>query len=246
MGNIVNILIIAGLVIVSITMFILAFAKPKQQEEITTRLEKFKVTHDVEISKRDVDKRNQRLRQEVERLSKNFNPVADRLLNEHSRSDLKEKLIKAGKYDTDPTTFVAQRVLSAIAFPIIFILLAFTVLDFDAGQIFMFSPVTVIAGYYLPMARLNRQVEERQNRIFKSLPTFLDLLTICLEAGMGINEALNKVVEKSIAGDLKDEVQKTLTEVQIGKPRLTAMRDMAKRVDLTELSSVIIAIVFIQ
>lgn len=242
MGNLLNILIIVVLVLVSITMFILAFAKPKQQEEITNRLEKIKLTHDVEQTKRDVDKKYNKLRQEVERLGKNFNPVADRLLNETAKADLEAKLIKAGKYDKDPTSFVANRVLLAVVFPILFLLL-FILFEFSITQIMIFTPLGALAGYYYPMARLNRQIDERQNKIFKHLPTFLDLLTICLEAGMGINEALNKVVEKSKPSDLKDEVDRTLKEVQIGKPRLQALRDMAKRVDLTELSSVIIAII---
>lgn len=243
MGNILNVIIIVALVLISGTMFVLAFAKPKQKEEITNRLEKFKVSHDVESSKKDVDKRYSKLRSEVERLTKNLNPVADKIINEEKRADLQKKLIKAGKYDVDPTTFVATRILFALAAPVIFILLSLIVLDFSFEDILMYSPLSCILGYIYPMARLNRQVDDRQRLIFKNLPTFLDLLTICLEAGMGINEALNKVVEKSPDSDLKQEVDRTLREVQIGKPRLQALRDMAKRVDLTELSSVVIAII---
>jgi len=103
--------------------------------------------------------------------------------------------------------------------------------------------IVAIIGYFYPLVKLNTMIEERKKEIFRSLPDTLDLLTVCLEAGMGINEALVKVVDKSRPTSLRDEISKTLQEIQIGNPRLQALKDLAKRIDLKELTSVIIAII---
>lgn len=226
----------------SIMMLILAFAKPKEKEDIALRLEKIKTKHE-DIQKKEEDERYKRIKNELNLIAKKVAPFAEKTLNDKNKKSIKEKLIKAGKYDTDVVNFATARILSAIAFPLIFIIIGVTLLELTLEDALMYSLLLAGLGYIFPVVRLNRQIEDRQKEVFRSLPDTLDLLTICLEAGMGINEALNKVVEKTKPNALRDEIDRTLREIQLGNPRLQALRDMSKRIDLKELSSVIISII---
>lgn len=226
----------------SIMMFILAFAKPKEKEDINARLEKIKIKHE-DIQKKEEDERYKRIRNELNLIAKKVAPFAEKTLNDKSKKSIETKLIKAGKYDTNVVNFATARIFSAIAFPLVFILIGVTLLELTLEDAVMYSVLLAFLGYIFPVVRLNRQIEDRQKEVFRSLPDTLDLLTICLEAGMGINEALNKVVEKTKPNALRDEIDRTLREIQLGNPRLQALRDMSKRIDLKELSSVIISII---
>lgn len=241
MGNPLIILAIFLLLLVSVSMFILAFAKPKQKEDIAVRLEKIKANQEFTIV--DKAKKDSALQKELLKIVKNLEPISNKIVSEKLRASYQSKLIKAGKYDTSVEVFTSMRIISGITLPVIFLAVGYLVLEMEIADALMYSPVVAFGGYFLPLARLNRQVDERHRAVFRNLPDLLDLLTICLESGMGINEAMNKVVEKSNKSPLTDELDRTLREIQLGKPRLQGLRDMAKRIDLRELSSVIISIV---
>jgi len=244
MNDPIIIVIIFFLLLVSLTMFILAFAKPKQKEDIVQRLEKLRTSAEEKTLNpdKDLDEKKLKTKKEIDNLSKKFSPLIEKVLNGKLEQDYREKLTKAGKYDTSVANFMTTRFLLLFSLPAAFFILNI-LLEVPLDQSLLLMAVCAVCGYFLPLARLNREIEDRQRRIFRALPDMLDLLTICLESGMGINEALNKVAEKSKSGDLKDEIERTLREIQIGNPRLQALRDMAKRIDLKEFSSVIVAIV---
>lgn len=95
---------------------------------------------------------------------------------------------------------------------------------------------------YLPDVWLNRKVEDRQAAIMKSLPDVLDLLTISVEAGLGFEQALDRVIA-SVPGPLSDEFARMLGESRSGASRADAMRAMDERVQLPELRSLVLAVV---
>ncbi|MBO8127967.1 MAG: type II secretion system F family protein [Peptococcaceae bacterium] len=103
-------------------------------------------------------------------------------------------------------------------------------------------PLMCYVGWLLPEIYLNARAKSRQNEVERSLPDVLDLLTVSIEAGLGFDAALLKVVEKS-KGVLADELKEMINEVQMGKPRLEALRDMADRVGVEDLSSFVGAVV---
>lgn len=102
--------------------------------------------------------------------------------------------------------------------------------------------VLAALGYLGPELFLRRAVEKRQRLIRKQLPDALDLLTVCVEAGLGFDAALAKVVEK-MKGPLPEEFARTLQEVRLGKPRRDALRDFGKRVGVEEVSTFVAALV---
>lgn len=99
-----------------------------------------------------------------------------------------------------------------------------------------------LMGYLLPDIMLNAWKNERQNRILKDLPDILDMLSVSVEAGLGFDAALQKVVEK-IRGPLSDEFQQALNEIKLGKPRREALKDLAARVEVDDVSTFISSLI---
>ena len=99
----------------------------------------------------------------------------------------------------------------------------------------------VLALVLGPDARLNRAVEERQKDVLRGLPDVLDLLVISVEAGLGFEQALQRVIG-SVKGSLSDEFGRMLGEVRAGSTRSEAMRAMDARIEVAEIRSFVLAI----
>jgi len=127
----------------------------------------------------------------------------------------------------------------------IFVLLAFAVAKFipvgTFGRIAMFVLIIAI-GFLLPEAALANAVTTRQSAIRKALPDVLDLLLVSVEAGLGLDGAIQKVAEK-LHNPLSEEMTLALQEMQLGKRRAEALRDMADRTGVPELSAFVAAII---
>src|SRR5713226_4009232 len=94
--------------------------------------------------------------------------------------------------------------------------------------------VGAVLGFLLPDLMLTQLISHRQDGIRRALPDALDLLMICMEAGLGIDQAMVRVGEeiRLTSPALADELQIINREQRAGKPRLDAWRSMAERVDI--------------
>jgi tight adherence protein C len=99
-----------------------------------------------------------------------------------------------------------------------------------------------VAGYIAPDSILNRKAEDRQKRIRRAMPDTMDLLTISVEAGLGFDSALAQVVQH-VPGPLSLELGRMLQEVQLGRSRADAFRDLAARTDVEEMSAFTLAMI---
>ncbi|WP_258359142.1 type II secretion system F family protein [Moorella sulfitireducens] len=106
----------------------------------------------------------------------------------------------------------------------------------QAHTLFFLGFLGLLAGWYGPDFYLQVKGRQRQQAIEKSLPDVLDLLTVSMEAGLGFDGALLKVVEKS-KGPLAEEFGLVLQEIKIGKPRSEALRDLAARTGVHDLAT---------
>jgi tight adherence protein C len=97
-------------------------------------------------------------------------------------------------------------------------------------------------GFYFPSLWLVFTIKERQRQILRSLPDALDLLTISVEAGLGLDAALARVVEKW-NNPLSRAFARMLAEVRVGKLRREALRDMANRMDVSDVTSFVAAVI---
>lgn len=101
-------------------------------------------------------------------------------------------------------------------------------------DVFFWFVVLAAVGFMLPDLWLTTAVSRRRERVRLSLPDALDLLVICMEAGLGLDQAMIRVgTELAISNpDLSDEFMLINLEQRAGKPRLEAWRNMADRTDL--------------
>jgi tight adherence protein C len=94
-------------------------------------------------------------------------------------------------------------------------------------------------GYLLPSMALGRMARRRQHRIQLSLPDALDLLVVSVEAGLGLDQALQRVGEELATAhrDLSDELRLVNLELRAGKGRSEALRNLSERTGVDDLSS---------
>ena len=113
----------------------------------------------------------------------------------------------------------------------------------DSGSMkIMLVAVAFILGLVIPNFMLKRQISSRQMKITQELPDNLDLLTVSVEAGLGFDQALLKLVEKT-NGPLSKEFKRLLHEIRIGKTRRDALREMATRTGVEDLQTFVAAII---
>jgi len=139
----------------------------------------------------------------------------------------------------DLNLFMGLRAAGLVGVPLLVILF----MGFPADLIMM--AMVGLSGWFggrLPINWLRRKAAARQGKIQRALPDTLDLITVSVEAGLGLDAALAKVVEKT-RGPLRDEFGRVLQEVGLGKVRRIALRDMSSRVDVADLTSFVSAIV---
>ena len=102
--------------------------------------------------------------------------------------------------------------------------------------------VSAILGYVMPYLWLKSKISRRQKSVRKAMPDALDLLTICVEAGLGFDGAMQKVSEKWET-ELSLAFARVIREIQLGKLRREALRDMADRLGLGEMTSFVAAVI---
>ena len=136
--------------------------------------------------------------------------------------------------------WVGVKLLAAIAFAVVGFLLGLLLGGLTGGL--FFALVGAGVGYMGPEFWLGRKIRSRSFEMLLQLPDALDLLTISVEAGLGFDAALAKVVEK-MEGSLVDEFRQALAEIRMGRSRRDALRDVAKRADSQPINNFIGAIV---
>jgi len=171
----------------------------------------------------------------------NVAEFAMRLSPRQSTEALQHKLDLAGN-PYDLSTYMGIRVLAALLFGGLGIVLVFVATTLPFLQRILLPVVGAALGFYLPVLSLGRKIRNRQNEIIRSLPDALDLLTICVEAGLGFDAALARVAEKW-DNELSLAFNRVLQEVQLGKLRREALRDMAECMEVRDVSTFVAAII---
>jgi len=122
---------------------------------------------------------------------------------------------------------------------ILIVVLLLLVLKFNSnGDFFMFGILVGVAlGYMLPEFWLKTRIRKVKEDILKFLPDTVDLLGLCVNAGLDFMMALKYVVEKSRPTVIVDELRNMMQEINVGKPRRDALRDLARRYELPDLST---------
>ena len=164
-----------------------------------------------------------------------------RLSPQKSREALQHKLDLAGN-PYDVTRYIGIRALAALLFGGLGLTLFFVATSLPFIQRLLLPVVGAGLGYYLPVLSLGSKIRKRQYNVIRSLPDALDLLTICVEAGLGFDAAMAKVADKW-DNELSIAFGRVLQEVNLGKLRRDALRDMADRMEVRDVSTFVAAII---
>ena len=155
---------------------------------------------------------------------------------------IRRRLVAAGE-PLSMAAFLTMVVITGTLLPAAFFAVAWVVSDgAPAAGVYVLMPLFAGLGALLSWIWLSRRVHARQLAIWKSLPDAFDLMTTCVEAGLGLDAAFRLVSEK-LSGPISDEFAEMLREIGLGKTRRDALRDMAERTGVPDLQAFAHAIV---
>ena len=151
------------------------------------------------------------------------------------------KLVYAGMSEKmDGNTWAAMRILSLIGVLVLFFVVV-GAFDSAMHKVMLFGLLMAI-GFLGPESILNRRIDDRRKEMEKSLPDIIDLLVISVEAGLGFEAAMSRVVQ-AVPGELSREFSRTLQETRVGVSRHKALRALAERTDVDDLNAFVLALI---
>ena len=177
-------------------------------------------------------------------MARRLGEFAIRFTPQNAIQETARKLEQAGNpRGMDPTMFWASRFIAAIGMAgLLLFVFSIAAANWTWGRKIIIIGIFTLLGFYLPELMITSSIQRRQKEIRKSMPDALDLLTICVEAGLGFDGAMSKVNEKW-DNELSLAFGRVLREIQLGKLRRDALRNMADRVGISEMTSFVAAIV---
>lgn len=167
-------------------------------------------------------------------------------------SSLLIALRKAGlDFQLSPAQYVAGRWMAALLGAVVVCLV---VGSFDparrqlqggwhASVYLQLAGVGALLGYLYPALWLKDRVAARRSELLKTLPFFLDIITLCVEAGLNLQGAIAQAVAKGPKGVLRDEFQRVLRDIRAGKTRADSLRGMAERINEPGVSTLVSTII---
>ena len=240
---IVGIVIVAGAVALVVVGMRTASASQDDEDPLMARLAEFTERGDVvsleelELSQPFSERILVPILRAVGEFSTRFTP--QRVLEQ---TNLKMELA-GNPVRVDASTFLASRFVVAGLFGG-FLILIFSISapTWSFGTRTLVVLVFIGLGFSFPQLWLQSKINSRQTEIRKAMPDALDLLTICVEAGLGFDAAMAKVSEKW-ENHLSVAFARALREVQLGKTRREALRVMADRMGIPEMTSFVAAVI---
>jgi tight adherence protein C len=168
-------------------------------------------------------------------------PLRAGVTNTAAGQEIDRKLRKAGRpFGMTVPEFVCLRYVGAV---LGFGFAYFASVTVLGGESWPLMIGLAIFGFVYPTTKLNNAIYTRMVKIFRDLPYVLDMLTLSTEAGQDFTSAMKTVIDKGSPGPLLDEFRIVHQEVTLGKTRTEALRAMAARIDLPEMTSFVLALI---
>lgn len=234
-------LVLGGILILAIILVVAGMRAPRMEDPISERLSEYSVQDDpvtleeIELSQRFYERVILPFFNQIGEIAQRFTPQA-------TLENARRRLEMAGNpMQLEPAFFLATRFVLAIVLGGL-IVLVYLITGRNWVQGLMLSFVFLLLGFFLPDMWLGSLISRRQKAVFRAMPDALDLLTIAVEAGLGFDSAMAKVHEKW-DNDLSLEFGRVLQEIRLGKLRREALRDMAERLGVSEMTSFVAAVI---
>ena len=165
-----------------------------------------------------------------------FSPIVSGMKNKKKLKDkYRRKLASAGLTNVlTPEDFFAFKLFLIVGFPIVFMAVrAFLEETWPLKLI----PVLGLIGFCYPDFWINGKIQQRQKDIIRAMPFCVDMLALSVEAGLDFIAAMSKVIEKAKSSALTEEFDILIREIKIGASRAEALRNLAWRISLIQISS---------
>ena len=240
-----GILLISLVVILflAILLVVVGFRSPAAADPLQSRLADF-AARDTPITLQEIEQSQPFSERVLLPFMRRMGQFASRFTPQATLENAQLKLDLAGNPgNLGPTEFVALRIGLAVGLGAL-MLFVFTV---GPGprlwtRNLMLTIVSIGFGYFLPPLFLQSRIRRRQKDVLKALPDAMDLLTICVEAGLGFDAAMSKVAEKW-DNELSLAFNRVIQEVRLGKARREALRRMADTMDVSDVTSFVAAVI---
>jgi len=172
---------------------------------------------------------------------------ANKPSNESEVSAIRETLVTAGyRHARAPILFMGAKLLSGILALVLSILLPLKLLGFPTvtAQLVIYIGAAS-AGYFLPMLWLRYAINQRKEKLQDAFPDALDLMVVCVEAGLGLDAAISRVSSEIHFAhkELAEELNLVSLELRTGLSRAEALKNLSRRIDLEEVSSLVALLV---
>jgi tight adherence protein C len=177
-------------------------------------------------------------------IARKLGEIAIRFTPQNALQDTARKLELAGNPGKlDPTMIMALQFISFVFFGgLLFLVFSVANVSWGLGTVVLIVLVFSILGFFLPQLLLGSIINRRQRNIRRAMPDALDLLTICVEAGLGFDASMSKVSEKWQT-ELSLAFARAIREIQLGKLRREALKTMADRIGIAEMTSFVAAVI---
>ena len=231
------------IIILAIGLIVAGMRDSDNDDPLQSRLAEFAASGD-EISLEEIELSQPLSERIIYPIVRAIGKFAIRFTPQKAIQDTERKLEVAGNPSRlDPTLYWALRFIGlSLGLLIFFLSIIAPEGSFLKGKGMLYGIPAAIVGFYLPELWLRGRINSRQKEIRNSMPDALDLLTICVEAGLGFDAAMAKVHDKW-DNELSHEFGRVIREIQLGKLRREALRDMADRMGVAEMTSFVAAVI---
>jgi tight adherence protein C len=230
----------------SVTLLVIAFVSLAQEKRQTVQRRIALATGGEALTSIDDEpeegkSKRHKLSQLVRPLWTIWKRAFTRRLSEEKAARLELALLRAGKpLGMGPAEYRLVQLCLLTCAPVLCGIYGY-LLTGSMGGVLLLGLVGLAAALLLPRYYLSLRSKQRSHKALRELPDALDLLTVSLEAGLGFDAALSKLVAKS-EGILSSEFQRCLEEIRLGRTRREALTGVRDRIDLDEIKVLISSI----
>jgi len=178
----------------------------------------------------------------VQPLIRGVSSVVGRLLPRSNLRRIRRELLLAGSpWGLSPIDFLGLRFLGSVALGGGGLFLGLS-MDWSPLQLLLVTVVLLATGFYTPVYWLRKRIASRQDEILRALPDALDMLTICVDAGLSFDLAMLKISEKW-DNAVAQEFNRVVAEIRMGLSREDALRHLAERTGVTDVGNFVAVLI---
>lgn len=213
-----------------------------QVDPLAERLAEYGGTNEVNANLEDIEMSVPFSERVIMPIARGLASFTSRFTPQETLENTQRQLILAGSpAGLTPSLFWTMRFAATFGLPVLLVLV-FVITNKNTLWVVAGGLLGAAVGFLLPQLWLSSKIKRRQDGVLKSLPDALDLMSICVNAGLGFDQAMSKVYEKW-DNELAIAFGRVIQEIQLGKTRREALRAMEQSIDVQDVTSFVGAII---